>query len=159
MNSRDCSHGLELFDCNCWFGVPAVPPLRFARTADELLKEMSFCGITKALVYHVAMKEDSPLVGNELVIEETRGRLEFSAAWAILPPQTGEIGAPDAFVARMKENGVRALCAFPGQHKYLLNENTFGALFEVMIHERSRRVHGEGSRFGEGRLRDRSPMV
>ncbi|NPV81609.1 MAG: amidohydrolase family protein [Firmicutes bacterium] len=124
---------MEFFDCNCWFGVPAVPPLRFPEKVDELLEEMSFCGVSQALVYHVSERDDSPLVGNQVLIQEIEGRPGLYPVWAILPSVTGEQESPDKFVARMKENSVMVLRAFPAQHKYLLNANTFGPLFEVMV--------------------------
>ena len=40
------------FDCNCCFGLPAIPMMRYARTVPELEEEMAFCGIDRALVYH-----------------------------------------------------------------------------------------------------------
>ena len=46
---------LELFDCNAAFGMRAKPALRYSRTAEELLEEMGFCGIRRALVWHAAM--------------------------------------------------------------------------------------------------------
>lgn len=127
---------MEIFDCNACFGVFTVPPPAFAETAEELLEEMAFCGIHRALVTIAAMREESPIVGNALVVEALRDFDDLYPSWAILPPQTGEVGSPDALVARMKEQGVRVLWAFPSEHKYLLNGTTFGSLFEVMIERR-----------------------
>lgn len=124
---------MKLFDCSASYGTPDVPPLQYAETTAELLAEMDFCNVDEALVTCAAQKFDSPLVGNELVVEETRGDPRLHPAWAILPPQTRE-QAPtiDRFLADMRGAGVRALWAFPGRHKFLLNATTFGALFEEL---------------------------
>jgi predicted TIM-barrel fold metal-dependent hydrolase len=121
------------FDCNVSFGVPPIPPLSQATTAEALLAEMDHCGIDEALVTCVAQRFESPLVGNELLIERVRDHPRLHPAWAILPPQTGEMPGPDQLVEQMRTNGVRALWAWPSQHKYLLDETTFGPLFEELV--------------------------
>jgi len=127
----------KLFDCNASFGLLDVPPLRYAATADELLAEMDFCNIDEALVTCAAQRCDSPLVGNELVLEYTRGHPRLHPAWMLLPPQTGE-QAPtvDLFLADMAKAGVKALWALPARNRYLLNAATFGSLFEELIQHR-----------------------
>lgn len=127
---------MEIFDCNVYLGLPyapSVPPEVYAEKTGVLLNKMAFCGIDRALVRHIAMEEESPIVGNKLVVQETASFDALEPSWAILPPQTGELGTPEEFVAKMKANGVRALWAFPSRHAYLLNGTTFGELFEIMI--------------------------
>jgi hypothetical protein len=130
---------MKIFDCNVCLGLPfapSVPPEAYTEKAEDLLDRMAFFGITRALVRHISMEEESPLVGNQLVIEEIASFDALEPSWAILPPQTGELGTPDEFVAGMKASGVRALWAFPSKHAYLLNGTTFGELFEIMIRRR-----------------------
>ena len=130
---------MEIFDCNVCLGLPyapSVPPEVYAEKAEALLNQMAFCGINQALVRHIAMEEESPLGGNQLVIGEIASFDTLEPSWAILPPQTGELGTPEEFVTRMKANGVRALWAFPSRHCYLLNATTLGGLFEIMIGRR-----------------------
>ena len=74
---------MEWFDCNCSFGFPAIPVFRYAATADDLLEEMRWCGIDRALVYHASMRFDSPVVGNQRVLEGVEGRPELMPTWAI----------------------------------------------------------------------------
>ncbi len=128
---------MRLFDCNATFGRGSVAPARYAATPDDLLAEMDFCGVDAALVTCAAQRDDSPAVGNELVVQLTHGQPRLHPTWAILPPQTEEL-APDvdAFFAAMAASGVRALWAFPGRHRYLLNRTTFGPFFEAMIARR-----------------------
>lgn len=125
---------MRLFDCNACFGTPDVPPLQYAETAAALLAEMDFCAVDEALVTCAAQRCDSPLVGNELVVAATRGQSRLHPSWVLLPPQTEE-QAPsiDRFLADVAGAGVRALWAYPGRDKYLLNGTTFGAVFEELI--------------------------
>jgi len=124
---------MTFFDCNASYGILDVPPLQYADTPEELLAEMDFCNVDEALVTCAAQRCDSPIVGNELVVRETRGQPRLHPAWAILPPQTEEL-APTvgAFVADMARHGVRALWAFPAFDKYALNATTCGELFEEL---------------------------
>jgi len=145
---------MEFFDCNACFGVSEIPPLRFAATAEELRDEMEFCGVGRALVWHAAMRDDCPTVGNPLLADAIRGKPNLVGTWAILPPQTGEMPAPDEFVARMRANSIRALRAFPAEHRYLLNATTFGALFDLMIQRRIPLILGPEWALVDALLRD-----
>jgi len=121
------------FDCNCGFGVPGKPFGGVLPMAADLLEEMEFCGVEEGLVYHVAMQGESAQVGNRLVLEETRGEPRLHATWAILPPQTGELGTVEELLAGMREHEVKAVRAYPEEHRYLLNAMTFGPLLEGLI--------------------------
>jgi len=123
---------MEFFDCNCYFGRPSVPDVKRVETARDLLQGMDHAGIGRALVYDVAVRDDSPVVGNELTAEAVAGEERLYPCWGILPPQT-ELGPVDGFIDAMKTHGVRAVIAFPDEHRYLLNGITFGPLFEAMI--------------------------
>ncbi len=125
---------IKLFDCNASYGSLDVPPIQYAATPADLLAEMDFCAVDEALVTCAAQRCDSPLVGNELVVEQTRDHPRLHPAWVLLPPQTGE-QAPtvDRFLADMGEAGVKALWVFPARDKFLLNATTFGAVFEELI--------------------------
>jgi hypothetical protein len=123
---------MEWFDCNAGFGIPSVPSGRFASTPQELLDELGFCGVKNALVWHAATKDESAQTGNRLVVSETKDHPGLHPIWAILPLATGEMGTLDEWFAAMKTNGVKALCAYPEKHRYLLNGLTFGPLFEEM---------------------------
>ena len=88
---------LKFFDCNCAFGPYRTRVFRFARTADELVEEMDFSNIDRALVYHTAMRFDHPAVGNELVVRATEGRPRLLPTWALLPSQTDTFVLPAQF--------------------------------------------------------------
>jgi len=124
---------MEFFDCNACYGVFSVPPYKRADSVDDLIEEMEWCGIQRAMVRHAAMVDESPIVGNPLLIQQTKTYPNLEPSWAMLPPQTRELGTVEQLISAMKENGVKALWAFPSKHRYLLNGTTFGELFEEMI--------------------------
>jgi predicted TIM-barrel fold metal-dependent hydrolase len=117
---------VKFFDCNCAFGPYRTRVFRFARTAGELVEEMDFGNVERALVYHTAMRFDHPAVGNELVVRETQGHARLLPTWALLPSQTGEQPALDTLLTQMRRQGVRALRLFPDEHRYFLDEVTWG---------------------------------
>ncbi len=127
---------MDWFDCNCGFGVPAKPLGAVLRSATDLIEELDFCGVGEALVYHVAMEAESAQVGNRLVCEETANQPRLHPTWAILPPQTRELGTVDDFLTSMGRHEVRALRAYPEEHRYRLDAVTFGPLMEELIARR-----------------------
>jgi len=123
---------MEFFDCNACYGIFSVPPYKRADAVDDLIEEMEWCGVQRVMVRHVAMVDESPVVGNPLLIEQINGHENLVPSWTILPPQTRELGTIEQLISAMKDNGVKAFWAYPSQHKYLLNVTTFGKLFEEM---------------------------
>lgn len=121
---------MELWDCNCWWGLPKSPPLAPAATVEALVGEMERAGIARALVRNAALWEQSPEVGNAIVSADCAGDERLLPSWAILPPQTGEQGTVADFVDAMREADVRALWAYPEKHRYVLNATTMGGLLE-----------------------------
>ena len=127
---------MEFFDCNCSFGKNMLPAFRYAADAEELIQEMDFCGIHRALVYHTNMRFGSPTVWNPRLVDAVVGQERLEGSWAILPPQTAELPQPEQFIEQMQANGIRAVRAFPQEHRYFLNKDTFGALFELFTRRR-----------------------
>ena len=127
---------MKLFDCNAHYGVFSVPPLKRADAATDLVAEMAFCGVDRALVRCAAQIDESPETGNPLLCAQIAEHDELEPSWAILPSHTGELGDVASFVAAMGASGVRALWAYPSKHRYLLNLVTFGDLFDEMISRR-----------------------
>ena len=109
---------MEFFDCNASYGVPSVPPYKRADSVDDLIEEMEWCGVQRALVRHAAMVDESPIVGNPLLIEQTQFHHNLEPGWAILPPQTRELGTVEQLISAMKENDVKALWAYPSKHRF-----------------------------------------
>ncbi|MBS7609671.1 amidohydrolase [Candidatus Bathyarchaeota archaeon] len=125
---------LKLFDCNACFGTSMLRPLRYAESGEELLAEMDYYGIAEALVYHARQRDDSPVVGNEILIEAIKPHPRLHGVLAILPLQTGELvkGSREEILERMKENGIKAFRAFPSEHKYLMTRTSLSPLYDLM---------------------------
>ena len=127
---------MKFFDCNCAFGPFRTRVFRFARTAGELIEEMDFSNIDRALVYHTAMRYDHPLVGNELVLNETADHPRLLATWAVLPSQTEEQPALKILLREMQQRNIRFLRLFPDDHRYFVDEITWGDQLAVYAERR-----------------------
>ncbi len=128
---------MRLFDCNCCLGVPGGRGgMRYARSTADLLEEMDFCGVERALVYHAAMRYDSPVIGNDLLQAELGTDPRLVPTLAILPSQTEELPGPEKFLDVMRAAGARALRVFPAEHRYALDDLTMGDWFALMEERR-----------------------
>jgi uncharacterized protein len=123
---------MKFFDCNCSLGNHSRPTFRYAKNSGELLQELDFCGIEKALVFHSGMRFGSPLDWNEELATQIAGQPRLFPSWAILPTQTGEFPDPELLCEKMKKMNVRALRAFPQEHHYSLDALTLGDVLSVM---------------------------
>ncbi|MBP1991041.1 amidohydrolase family protein [Paenibacillus eucommiae] len=135
---------MKIIDCNCAIGyrtvnyevinhehLMVVEKVKQARDAEELLKELDFCGIDSAVVYHNTMIDVFPNHGNDLIIGEVNKAPErLISTWTILPPITESEYAPEQLFHRMKENNVKLLRAYPEQNRYFLNAVVMGELLE-----------------------------
>ena len=130
------SQEISYFDCNASFGAHKAGVYSPCMTVDQLLAEMDWAGVERALVHHALMREQSPVVGNAVLTESIADQARLAGTWAILPPQTGELPPADAFFAAMARADVRALWAFPEDHRYLLNRVTFGGFLDELSERR-----------------------
>jgi predicted TIM-barrel fold metal-dependent hydrolase len=117
---------LRFFDANCAFGPYRTRVFRHARTAAELVDEMDFTNIRQALVYHTTMRFDHPAVGNDRVVREVENHSRLVPTWALLPSQTGEQPPLETILRAVSLRSVRALWLFPDEHRYSLDELTWG---------------------------------
>jgi len=121
---------ISYFDCNASFGSPAKGVYAPCTTVEELLAEMEWAGVDRALVFHELMRGQSPVVGNPILAESIAPHPQLVGSWAILPPQTSELPPSPDFFSAMKQANVRALWAFPEKHRYILNRATFGRFLD-----------------------------
>jgi predicted TIM-barrel fold metal-dependent hydrolase len=127
---------MNLFDCNCWYGRPPRPPFRFAATASELLEQMDFCGIGAALAYHVNQRFGAPQVYDRVALDDLSGQPRLFPIRTLMPPQTGELPSPEVLLAELRRDGVRAVRAFPSEHRYRLDGLTFGPHLDMLAAHR-----------------------
>lgn len=124
------TQSVSFFDCNASFGAPPKGVFRPCLTVEELLAEMDWTGVDRALVHHALMREQSPVVGNRVLAESIAGQERLVGTWAILPPQTGELAPAQEFFHAMRRANVRALWAFPEDHRYILDRIVFGTFLD-----------------------------
>ena len=99
----------------------------------ELLRAMDRAGIARALVWHVAQHDLSPLVGNGLLAEAIASQERLVGCWAMIPNQARELGPTEEWFERMARANVRAVRAFPQDHRYLLRRESVGDILDGMV--------------------------
>lgn len=128
---------MKFFDCNAFIGLPArVEIYQPAPTAETILAEMDFCGVERALVWHIAQFDAAPRLGNELLKQAIQSHPRLSGCWCVLPNQAHEFPPFEQFLAAMRQAGVTALRAFPVDHHFLLNRVAMGSWLEPMVTHR-----------------------
>jgi uncharacterized protein len=127
---------ITYFDCDASVGVEYAGVYRQCLTVHELVAEMDWHGVDQALVYHTLMRNQSPVIGNAVLAQEIAGQPRLVGTWAILPPQTGELTPAPEFFHAMAEANVRALWAWPTDHRYMLDRVTFGGFLDEVAERR-----------------------
>lgn len=123
---------LSFFDCNAQIGRYGVKHPEAFTTADALAEEMAYIGISEALVFHSMAKEYAPKVGNQMLLDDIRGRDAMHPCWVVMPHHTDEMPRPDDLLAQMKQAGIRALRAFPVLHQWRLTDWCAGDLLDML---------------------------
>jgi predicted TIM-barrel fold metal-dependent hydrolase len=128
---------MEFFDCNAFIGRPAVreifPP---AAAPAEILAEMDFCGVDRALLWHVAQLDAGPHAGNGLLAEAIQHQPRLFGSWALLPNQAHEFPPFAEFLAAMRAARIQAVRVFPKDHHFELNGVAMGSWLEPLVHHR-----------------------
>jgi len=89
---------LHFFDAHCWIGRSNnLLPISLS-TPDEILEQMDYCGIEKALVSHTFSRYYHPLVGNECLLREISGIDRLQGCFVLIPPSTGEMDSLDQYI-------------------------------------------------------------
>jgi hypothetical protein len=128
---------MKFYDCNAYLGRPArrgvFPPIV---TAEDFLNEMDFCGVDRALVWHIAQFDASPQAGNALIADAIRNYPRLSGCWSILPNQAREYPPFENFLENMLQSRISALRVFPLDHHFLLNKISMGSWLDLMVKHR-----------------------
>lgn len=126
---------LTFFDCNAFLGRVAVPKFfNEAVTVEVLRSEYDRIGIDRALVTHVAAKEYSPAIGNDLLRDELAGDDRFVPCVTLLPPLTRELWQADQILEQLRERGARAARIFPSLtvHRYPFDLRVTGSICSAL---------------------------
>jgi len=121
---------ISFFDCNCCVGYWNIQTFEIAKNSKELVKEMNFNGINKALIYHSEMRFSSPLTGNDALLKEIRNEKNLKPLKCVLPPQTNEMKEMENIFEDIKKNNIKAFILFPNEHQYMIDKETFGEFFK-----------------------------
>jgi hypothetical protein len=123
---------LSFFDCNCMIGKRADRREGEPWSLNSLLTDMNTCGISDALVTHALSRDYDPAVGNQELARQVAGVKGLHGCWAILPPSSREIPAPEAFLREMLEKNVVAAIAYPRTHSFSLSAWSVGVLISAL---------------------------
>ncbi|MCL4416007.1 MAG: amidohydrolase [Actinobacteria bacterium] len=123
---------LDFFDCNCKYGYFSIPVFKAAKTPAELIEEMEYCGIKRAIVSSTEMIFHSPLEGNPALLDEIKHYPQLIPTRVILPTQTGEQTENLIFFKELKKQSIKILMALPNENHYFLDKETFGNLFNEL---------------------------
>ena len=120
---------LMFFDANCRVGDyrKACPGV------TELLADMDYYGVDKALVRHNAIPK-APLTANKKIAEVLRTEdpdQRLTGVWCIMPDSCDEIPAPDEFFRQMKENRIGAITLSPFEHRYQPRRIVIGKIMDA----------------------------
>lgn len=124
---------IMFFDASCRVGncveqpYPGIP---------ELLADMDRYGVERALVQHNGAGSLGAGNVNKILLEMLRREdpeHRLQGVWNILPPQCGELPAPDKFFGLMKENGVRVITLDPYNHRFVPNRISIGKYLDEAV--------------------------
>ena len=127
---------MNSFDINCMLGPTNTDREPSFRTPEALLAEMDRVGIAEALVYASQARMAHPADGNAAVVEAVREHPRLHPCFVVMPPGTGEQPEPEALVAQMRVEGVRAVRMFPEEHNFPLLERSLRPLLAALADAR-----------------------
>jgi hypothetical protein len=121
---------LEFFDVNMYAGARNRGSYKPVTDSESCRSMMNRKGIRRALVWHIAQFEYSVPEGNNMLSRFITDTDILTGCWTLLPPQTPELPDRKTFFRRMKDERIKALRAFPGEHKYILDRTAFGTFMD-----------------------------
>jgi predicted TIM-barrel fold metal-dependent hydrolase len=123
---------LRFFDAHCYVGRYKTFRAGSFYTTEDLLAQMSYYGITEALVTHAVSREHHPIDGNAMVVDEVKRSPSLHASWAFLPTAAKEMPPPAELVSQMISQGVRAAKLFHGAYTFELSDWCIGEVLEAL---------------------------
>ena len=105
---------MKLFDANCMIGRPSRKSApRTIWSVDEILREMDYCGIEEALVFHADAWEYDPQFGNSELLSLIRNSSRLHPLWVVKPDHCKPERKPSLVVEKMLDHGAKAARMFP----------------------------------------------
>ena len=123
---------LAFFDCNCTIGRRTTPRPENNLSLEEILAELEYAGIARALAIHAAAREYAPRIGNDQISRIAAAHPALVPCYVLLPHHTGELPGGDDLIRYLEEGGARAARLFPKDHNYGLGETWCGPLLSTL---------------------------
>ncbi|MHB0878820.1 MAG: amidohydrolase family protein [Anaerolineae bacterium] len=123
---------MPFFDANSQVGRYNYRQEGAPYSVEQSLADMQRLGIGRRLVYHSVAKECSPAAGNDLVLREVQGHEGLLPCWAVSTWVSGELPEPEALVATMRRQGVRAARFFRRYYHVPMGEWSLGRLWSAL---------------------------
>lgn len=121
-----------LLDCNAMLGRNRGDQGVSFDDAEAMLAHMKRYGIGQSLVYGAMAKGYSPRLGNERLLDMTRGHQELLPVLVALPAHTGEFPETDALRKQIADNRVVGVRLCPKLHAFALEPWCVGELMELL---------------------------
>jgi predicted TIM-barrel fold metal-dependent hydrolase len=111
---------MKYFDACAFIGRWPGEKLAF-NNVDGLLSSMERLAIDRALVTHTIAWQNSPALGNRLLMEAIAGYPELEPCWVITPGlDVEDLGGEVALCEQLAQSGVRAVRLYPREHVFSL---------------------------------------
>lgn len=123
---------LSLFDCNVMLGPSRENMGVSLPDTDAMRAHMARYGIAKSLAYGSMAKGNSPRIGNDMLLDMTRGLDDVLPALVVLPHHTGEFPDSGALRAQILREKVGAVRLCPKLHAFSLRSWCVGELFSTL---------------------------
>lgn len=130
---KDKTKEIEFFDVNLFLGRAMQGTYQPVVSGEDLIAVMDDLDIKKALVWHVAQHDYSPIEGNRLLSQAIADQDRLYGCWTVLPPQTKEMVLSKDFFKTMKKDRIVALRVFPDKHRFLLNGVVMADILDEII--------------------------
>ena len=123
---------LVFLDCNCTIGLRnALEPEQIWRT-EQFLDEMRYHNVHAALAAHAQSIQFHQEYGNAECLKEVSKSRRLLPCWTVLPHWTDEFPEPDALLAQMQKQDVRAVRMYPKTHAFALEPYTVDPLLDAL---------------------------
>ena len=122
----------QVIDMNCAVGPFLSAPMRQFNGPADLVDELRYFGIDRALSYHSYAVQADPVEGNDMIAADARHAEHLIPAWVALPDIGLEMGPPEELLPQMQAHGVKAVRLFPKQHNFPVHRLTCGELFAFL---------------------------
>jgi predicted TIM-barrel fold metal-dependent hydrolase len=123
---------LQFFDCNLIVGRRSSPRPENNLSIVEILGELDYAQIDKALTTHASARDLDPRIGNAAMTELANQHDRFVTSYVVLPHHTGEFPCGDALLRYLSDGGAKAVRMFPVEHSFGLGETWCGNLFATL---------------------------